>query len=659
MLRWVLLLLAGLAWRLAPGRDADPTPAPPVRAAARPAGTVPVFFLNGAELHPVYRPAGPATVEHALRLLLAGPGAPDRAVGLRTALPRGARLLRVVREPDETIVDVSDVGAPAAVPEAAAQIAATVSSFPGIRAVRVCEQGRPVRAVLRAQFLHPTPFFSMRPASLSPISAPGAPAQASMAGTWPYSGLAGKVIVLSPGHGLTRFSNGQWRFQRPEFGGVVEDRLNVQFAIEAARALRALGATVYGTRALEMADEGGVSGAPRWQEAAKYYLRDTGAPDWVYQPLPTDFEADIDSRPLYANYRGADLLISIHNNIGAGSGTLTLYDTGNGYGGESRRLARLLHDGIVRAVRARVSPGWRANGARGTDARYGENHWAHMPSAIVEVGFYNRRWDRTRLVRSDFQAAVGEAIAAAVAEYFGVEPAMTPQNVAAVPNEPVVAPRPASPPVVVCLGDPGGSLAAHWMRHLQARARAQGVAAPRVVRPAEPVRTVEEALALWQRRVAPLRPSFVLIAFGRHELARDGRQHGRVPVERFEEALTEAVRRTRALGAIPVLATLSPIDSRRYHAAGWPGRGAHAGDRVQDVRDAYNAAIRRVARRTVTPLADVSLAAWRHERQWIAPVDEAGAAGSTLTPAAQQRVAELFSDAMARTFGPWSPRPRH
>ncbi|NLC59104.1 MAG: hypothetical protein GX774_19895 [Armatimonadetes bacterium] len=652
-MRWLLLLLAGALLQVV-GPFEPPSPPPPPRrapAAAPPPGTLPVFFLAGAWLHPVYRPQGPATPEHVLGLLLAGPTHAERADQIRTALPAGTRLLGLQRRQGTLLVDLSSAGGPAALPQAAAQVAATLSSFADIRAVRVCVQGRPVRAILRAQFLHPTPLGADRTQrAVSPMPR-GRVAVAGISRPLPQPPLAGKVIVLNPGHGLTRGNDGRWRYQRPHFGQMVEDQLNVHFAIAAARELRRLGATVHATRPLRLTDEPGISGAPRWQEAAKYYLRDIGLPDWVHQPLATDFEADIDARPLYANYLGADLLISLHNNIGAASGTLALYDLANGHAAESRRLAHLLHDHVVQAIRAEVSAGWNSLGVQGNSARYGENHWAHMPAAILEIGFISRRGDRHHLAKPECHRAVGQAVAAAVAEYFG-ESAPTWAG-AALPERvpPVTAPRPAQPPVVACLGDPAGAPNMPYVAALQALANTREGTPPRVVRVG--IQTLEEALRRWNQAVAPLRPSFVLLAFGCRDWQQAEPWGSPAAVARFESALTEAVRRARALGAIPVLATIGPLDTHRYQTAHPRARAEGAQEDVQEVRDAYNAAIRRVARNMETPLADVSLAAWGNEPDWLAPTDAPDTPGSTLTPAAVQRVAALFGRAMAATAGPW------
>lgn len=650
----LLLLTTALALLLAPPAQA-PQLARAVPPIAVPEGQAAVFFLTGApgsaggaSLRPVSRPGVANTPAEAVALLLDGPTQAERATGLWSAFPSGTRLLHTGRIAEETVVDVSDDGGnPAA---AAAQVAATLAAFPRVRALRLKVNGRSVRALLRTQFLHPTlgagkpgAFGSIEEAGASAAGAPVVTLQAApepeeslgllarmerrlslflfgrrrprvvttalspAAGSGP---LAGKVIVISGGHGLTRFASGKWRYQRSYFHGLVEDEVNARFAIQAAGELRRLGATVYLTRAGAVDDERGSSGAPRWTEAAKYYLRDIGVPDWVTQAQPGDFDSDIDSRPLYANYLNADLLISIHNNDGDNSGTLTLYDTVNGFAPESERLANALQRHVVRAIRGSLNGNWHSLGVQGSAARYGENHWAQMPSALVEVAFMNRRRDRDLIGSIGFRETVGRAVAAAVAEYFGVpdEPLLPePKDSAA----PVRVNWPAAPPVIACVGSPTGTDLPAVIERLQARL--QGTGQCRLVRAGTNKEPVGQIVGNWDREVRPLRPSVVVIAPGRPELAVAASGAPAVPTDRFEEQVTDAVRWTRAQGAMPVLVTLGPVSAAAL------GAPPPAGLDLQALRDAYNRAIRRVAANAHTSLADVSRAAWNHEAQWLAP----------------------------------------
>ena len=92
----------------------------------------------------------------------------------------------------------------------------------------------------------------------------------------------------------------------------------------------------------------GESGSRRWQEGALYHAKTLGAPAWVWNSTAVTYDADIRTRPLFANWLGAAALVSVHNNAspaanpGAGTGTEIWIDTSNGQGPASERLARAI-----------------------------------------------------------------------------------------------------------------------------------------------------------------------------------------------------------------------------------------------------------------------------------------------------------------------------
>ena len=258
----------------------------------------------------------------------------------------------------------------------------------------------------------------------------------------------------------------------------------------------------------------------------------------------------------------------------------------------------------------------------------------------------NRPSDRVWLRTPAFQEAVGRAVAAAVAEYFEVAPPRMPPPLPEETIAPVVAPRPAVPAVIACVGDPSGAENAAYALRLQARLNHRPVdRRQRVVSVSPRCDTVEEALEHWKTHVVALRPAYVLLAFGLHDLCRDDSGASRVPLDRFEAALQEAVRRTRALGAIPILVTLAPIEEAHFHRQHPRVYYAREGG-VQPLRDAYNTAIRRVARRTGARLADVSLAAWQREGEWLGGA-EPGESGVSLSPTGLERLVDVLLGALA------------
>ena len=155
--------------------------------------------------------------------------------------------------------------------------------------------------------------------------------------------LSGRRVAISPGHGYY-FTGSSWGLQRPLLQGIVEDFVNHDFVTILNHLLGADGADVRSTRNLDRNAGNGESGFPKWQEAARYHVKALGADPAVWNESGfTHLEQDIRCRPRYANAIEAELLVSIHNNGGGGTGTETLYDTGNAFAAQNKRLADVLH----------------------------------------------------------------------------------------------------------------------------------------------------------------------------------------------------------------------------------------------------------------------------------------------------------------------------
>ena len=224
-------------------------------------------------------------------------------------------------------------------------------------------------------------------------------------------GAPGRVVV-SAGHGWYRDeAAGGFRLQRDYYWGIVEDFVNHDIAAYLIAELRALNLDVRPARNPDRSAGAGQTGHPRWQESAKYYIRDLGASTSVWDYGVDDYSKDINSRPFYANAIDAALVVSVHNNGGGGSGTETWYDTANGHVAESRRLAEIINRRIVSALRARYNPNWPDRGLRTCNACKGENHWATRPAVIVEAAFMDTRSpDNTALHEEHFKRIVAQAI---------------------------------------------------------------------------------------------------------------------------------------------------------------------------------------------------------------------------------------------------------
>lgn len=240
--------------------------------------------------------------------------------------------------------------------------------------------------------------------------------------------LALRRIAISPGHGYYQNAAGTWVLQRGYWQGIVEDFVNHDMITLVRDELQAAGAEVLSTRNLDRAAGTGESGFPRWQEAARYHLKALGAPASVWSSTGTDhLSHDIRCRPLWANHVNADVLVSLHNNGGGGTGTETLYDTDNGFGPESKRLADAVHNRVIAAIRREYSATWTDRRVKGFNGDYGENRLATRPAILIEVAFMDRPTpDNAALQDAGFHRIVARAIREGVEEYFATSPATAP-----------------------------------------------------------------------------------------------------------------------------------------------------------------------------------------------------------------------------------------
>jgi|GEM_PF-5331793 len=243
--------------------------------------------------------------------------------------------------------------------------------------------------------------------------------------------LSGKKIVVSAGHGLYNHETYGWIYQR-EYNysgwGITEDIVNAEIAMHLCNYLERAGASVYSTRELNKTAGNGISGYPKWKEAAKYYIQSQGAPSWVYNDpnVTTELSKDLRSRPNYANWLGADLSISIHNNAcdsHNARGTSILYDVSHSnLAGANENLANIVHDKVYEKVRGYYDPAWPWRNVVETNNQYGEIRLCNMPSLIVECAFYDNYTDNQALHSEVFKMAVARGIFEGICEFFGVLP---------------------------------------------------------------------------------------------------------------------------------------------------------------------------------------------------------------------------------------------
>ncbi|MBI5381039.1 MAG: N-acetylmuramoyl-L-alanine amidase [Opitutae bacterium] len=239
--------------------------------------------------------------------------------------------------------------------------------------------------------------------------------------------LRNRRVAVSPGHGY--YLNGSnWTLQRGYWSGIVEDFINHDIITQLAALLTEAGAEVWPTRNLDRNAGNGESGFPKWQQAARYHVKELGASTSIWNESGfTHYEQDIRCRPKYANSVNADILVSLHNNgsgtSGAGTGTETLYDTNNGYGPESKRLADIVHGKIITAIRRDYYASWTDRRVQGFNGSYGENRLATRPAILIELAFMDRPTpDNAALQDPRFRLLVNTAIREGIMEYLDSVP---------------------------------------------------------------------------------------------------------------------------------------------------------------------------------------------------------------------------------------------
>jgi N-acetylmuramoyl-L-alanine amidase len=233
-------------------------------------------------------------------------------------------------------------------------------------------------------------------------------------------GQGGRVVV-SAGHGWYWYEPARaWRLQRDYYWGIVEDFVNWDIASYVRDELAAAAFDVrparYPSRDVSM----GVAGQPAWQDSAKYFIKSLGAPVQVSDYGVDEYSRDINSRPFYANWIDSAVMISIHNNGGGGTGTETWYDETNGYAGESRRLAQIVNDKVVAAIRANYNPQWPDRGLRSCNGCKGETRLAMRPAILLEVAFMDMKTPDNEALHSEtFKQIVARAVREALQEFAG------------------------------------------------------------------------------------------------------------------------------------------------------------------------------------------------------------------------------------------------
>lgn len=227
------------------------------------------------------------------------------------------------------------------------------------------------------------------------------------------------VVAISPGHGIY-FHSGykDWRAQREPANGVLEDDMTPILANQLAQSLEHDGTTVHNFRESREVLAHAASGQPWWRLAARYIL-ESKMPEHpeIWHSLPDstkrdrEHDEDIRSRPLYANYLGADAIFHVHTNAEQRGVARGLRAIIHGRSSDIELANRVL---CSAKELIQSNPSYKNYPVAATphvDPTKGENRLAKMPSVIVEVGFHTNPDDAALLLNPEFQGLPMRGIA--------------------------------------------------------------------------------------------------------------------------------------------------------------------------------------------------------------------------------------------------------
>ncbi|HQL78723.1 MAG TPA: Ig-like domain repeat protein [Verrucomicrobiota bacterium] len=311
------------------------------------------------------------------------------------------------------------------------QVRGTLMQFGIDGAIRLETGGR-----LLSDYVRPTPVIEPRK------SAPAAPAPAAASS----SGLAGRSISLSPGHGKV-WTGSYYAFERPVYCAPLncEDDHNLEIMKYLNQYLTQDGAVTKVYRCLNKnyGTHSG-SGEPWWRVSAGYWLQLNGYPCSVYASYTGDCTLgsgasessdSLRSRGLASDYDGTDIYVSLHSNGYQGdcagtdcpNGTCTYYDTSTehaAWGAISQTLATEINTEIVDSIRNKYGDTtWRNRGAIDANGNQAETRIPNRAAVLIELAFHDS-CDRDGLYLQDnfFRSTTMWATYKGICDYFGVTP---------------------------------------------------------------------------------------------------------------------------------------------------------------------------------------------------------------------------------------------
>lgn len=401
-------------------------------------GSVSVCFRTEAGLQMVQRavPTGMDPVEAALTALCEGPTAEEGAGGLSSAIPAGTGLVSVVVEAGFVAIEFSDAvlaGLDDARLEAISeQVRATLWGLDLERSTRLTVGG-----VLLSEYLPKPPVIEPGP--------PAVPAGLALEPQVAGAALAGRVISLSPGHGL-RWGGSSWVYDRGVYCAPLsrEDHHNVELVAYLNAFLLQDGATTKIYRCIDKGYGNHSTGNPWWYMGSSYWLQLVGYPCSVYASSTgdctlgagTNEDSDnIRSRPLASDYDNTNIHVSVHTNGFQGdcfggscpNGTCTYYDNSTehaSWGTISLALAADINTAMVDVIRTKyVDASWRDRGALDAAGDFAETRIPNRAAVLIELAFHDS-CDRDGLYLRDnfFRSATMWGAYKGICNYFGATP---------------------------------------------------------------------------------------------------------------------------------------------------------------------------------------------------------------------------------------------
>lgn len=238
---------------------------------------------------------------------------------------------------------------------------------------------------------------------------------------WPYdperhaaaTRVLNGIVLVSAGHGLVRVHpGGEWEYQRRVYHGVREDLITPGYADELQQLMQERSQMV-----VHRARRDGVEPHPEalqpWEQMSSRYHLKALLPErvdiWNHFAGSTarDREVldDIRARPYFANHLGAEGMISIHTNgddSGVARGSRVYFHRGKP---QDRELAAMLLCYMKELITAQDGYSDFPVSTSPSSGNHGENGFATMPAAVVEVAFHTNAADAMALQDPLFRTA--------------------------------------------------------------------------------------------------------------------------------------------------------------------------------------------------------------------------------------------------------------